>query len=202
MQRRFVSRLPAKIVYGLLLTWWATTSAWPQAAAAPATPAASAAVARPRVGLVLSGGGARGGAHLGVLKVLEDLQVPVDILVGTSAGAIVGAAYASGMPLGDYPGRDEARSARRCCSTTVERERPLSRKIDDALQLRRPRDRGRPRGRRAAQGRDCRRSRSRPCCADSRRASATAASTSCRSEFRAVATDVRLERWSCSAGAA
>ena len=55
--------------------------------------------ARPRIGLVLSGGGARGGAHLGVLKVLEELHVPVDVIVATSAGAIVGAAYASGMPL-------------------------------------------------------------------------------------------------------
>lgn len=55
--------------------------------------------ARPRVGLVLSGGGARGGAHLGVLKVLQELRVPVDVIVGTSAGSIIGAAYASGMPL-------------------------------------------------------------------------------------------------------
>ncbi|EYC49779.1 NTE family protein [Hylemonella gracilis str. Niagara R] len=55
--------------------------------------------ARPRVCLVLSGGGARGGAHLGVLKVLQELRVPVDCIVGTSAGAIIGAAYASGMPL-------------------------------------------------------------------------------------------------------
>lgn len=53
--------------------------------------------ARPRIGLVLSGGGARGGAHLGVLKVLEELRIPVDVIVGTSAGSIIGAAYASGM---------------------------------------------------------------------------------------------------------
>ncbi|MBK6009300.1 patatin-like phospholipase family protein [Ramlibacter ginsenosidimutans] len=52
--------------------------------------------ARPRVCLVLSGGGARGAAHVGVLKVLEDLHVPVDCIVGTSMGSIVGAAYASG----------------------------------------------------------------------------------------------------------
>lgn len=56
---------------------------------------------RPTVALVLSGGGARGGAHVGVLKVMEALRVPVDIVVGTSAGAIVGAAYASGMPIAD-----------------------------------------------------------------------------------------------------
>ena len=69
-------------------------------AQAAAPPAEAAPVAgRPRIGLVLSGGGARGGAHLGVLKVMEELHVPVDVIVGTSAGAIVAAAYASGMPL-------------------------------------------------------------------------------------------------------
>ena len=52
---------------------------------------------RPRIGLVLSGGGARGMAHIGVLKVLEDLKVPIDCIAGTSVGAIVGGLYASGM---------------------------------------------------------------------------------------------------------
>ncbi|MCP1726804.1 NTE family protein [Natronospira proteinivora] len=56
----------------------------------------SASAERPRIGLVLSGGGARGGAHLGVLRVLEELEVPVDVVVGTSGGAIVGGLYASG----------------------------------------------------------------------------------------------------------
>ena len=51
---------------------------------------------RPRVGLVLSGGGARGYAHIGVLRVLEQLRVPVDIVVGTSMGSVVGGAYAAG----------------------------------------------------------------------------------------------------------
>lgn len=54
---------------------------------------------RPRIGVVLSGGGARGGAHIGVLKALQDLNVPIDLIVGTSAGSIVGASYASGLPL-------------------------------------------------------------------------------------------------------
>ena len=53
---------------------------------------------RPRIGLVLSGGGAKGGAHVGVLKVLEELHVPVDCIAGTSMGALVGAGYASGIP--------------------------------------------------------------------------------------------------------
>jgi NTE family protein len=67
--------------------------------AAPAAPAASAPAAqRPlRVGLVLSGGGARGTAHVGVLKVLDELQVHVDAIAGTSMGAVVGGLYASGM---------------------------------------------------------------------------------------------------------
>ncbi|MEN8225705.1 MAG: patatin-like phospholipase family protein [Bacteroidota bacterium] len=49
-----------------------------------------------RVALVLSGGGAKGLAHVGVLKALEDYEVPVDYIVGTSMGAVVGGLYASG----------------------------------------------------------------------------------------------------------
>ena len=52
---------------------------------------------RPRIGLVLGGGGARGAAHIGVLRELERLRVPVDAIAGTSMGAIVGGLYASGM---------------------------------------------------------------------------------------------------------
>jgi NTE family protein len=57
--------------------------------------------ARPRVALVLSGGGARGFAHIGVLRVLHELHVPVDIVVGTSMGSVVGGAYAAGASLED-----------------------------------------------------------------------------------------------------
>jgi NTE family protein len=53
--------------------------------------------ARPKVGLVLSGGGARGLAHIGVLKVLQEQRVPVDFIVATSMGSIVGGAYAAGQ---------------------------------------------------------------------------------------------------------
>lgn len=45
---------------------------------------------------MLSGGGARGFAHVGVLQVLEELRIPVDVITGTSMGAIVGGLYASG----------------------------------------------------------------------------------------------------------
>ncbi len=51
---------------------------------------------RPTVGLVLGGGGAKGLAHVGVIRVLEENQIPVDVVAGTSMGAIVGALYASG----------------------------------------------------------------------------------------------------------
>ena len=57
--------------------------------------------ARPRIGLVLAGGGAKGGAHVGVLKVLEELHVPIDCIAGTSMGALVGGGYASGLPAAD-----------------------------------------------------------------------------------------------------
>jgi NTE family protein len=52
-----------------------------------------------KVGLVLSGGGARGLAHIGVLKVLQREGIPIDIIAGTSMGAILGAAYGSGKTL-------------------------------------------------------------------------------------------------------
>src|SRR5687768_18339918 len=65
--------------------------------------------ATPRIGLVLSGGGARGLAHVGVLNVLEELRVPVHCITGTSMGAIVGGAYASGTTAAAL--EDKARSA-------------------------------------------------------------------------------------------
>ncbi len=65
-------------------------------AAAPGTGGNEALAIRPRVALVLSGGGARGLAHIGVLKVLRELRVPVDVIVATSMGSIVGGAYAAG----------------------------------------------------------------------------------------------------------
>lgn len=51
---------------------------------------------RPKIGLVLSGGGAKGLAHIGVLKVIDSLGIKVDYIAGTSMGAVVGGLYASG----------------------------------------------------------------------------------------------------------
>jgi NTE family protein len=74
---------------GAMLTLLAIMPCWAQA---PTD------AGRPRVGLVLAGGGAKGGAHVGVLKVLEELRVPIDCIAGTSMGALIGGGYASGIP--------------------------------------------------------------------------------------------------------
>jgi len=79
----------------------ARTAAAAALAAAFALPALSqdapAPARRPKIGIAFAGGGARGGAHVGVLKVLEEMRVPVDVVAGTSIGSIVAALYASGM---------------------------------------------------------------------------------------------------------
>ena len=62
----------------------------------PASWVVSAAVRPPRVAVVLSGGGARGGAHVGVLRALESAGIPVDLIVGTSYGGFVGCLYGIG----------------------------------------------------------------------------------------------------------
>ena len=70
----------------------------PEASAVPAPGADGIPPERPRIGLVLAGGGAKGGAHVGVLKVLEQQRVPIDCIAGTSMGALIGAGYAAGLP--------------------------------------------------------------------------------------------------------
>jgi NTE family protein len=87
--------LVARICYPSLLAVIAALAA--SAVAAQDTPSSGAPVHRPRVGLALAGGGARGGAHVGVLKVLEEMRIPIDCIAGTSMGALVGGGYASGM---------------------------------------------------------------------------------------------------------
>ncbi|MBV8742980.1 MAG: patatin-like phospholipase family protein, partial [Sinobacteraceae bacterium] len=75
----------------------AAQPAVPEKAGVPEQPATPVQPGRPRIGLVLSGGGARGAAHVGVLKVLERLHIPIDAIAGTSMGAVVGGLYASGL---------------------------------------------------------------------------------------------------------
>jgi NTE family protein len=84
-------RLTALFLGGLLLAGEARA----QSASADKPDGESAAPLR--IGLVLSGGGARGMAHVGVLKVIDDLHLHLDAIAGTSMGAVVGGLYASGM---------------------------------------------------------------------------------------------------------
>ena len=60
---------------------------------------------RPRIGLVLGGGGARGVAHIGVLKVLDEMRIPISCVAGTSMGSLVGGVYAAGVPVDEIQAR-------------------------------------------------------------------------------------------------
>jgi NTE family protein len=109
--------------------------------AEPATPdgrvsGASSPPTSPRIGLALSGGGARGLAHVGVLKVLEEMRIPVHCVTGTSMGAIVGGTYAAGRTPEDMEKRVVAADW-----DTIFRDAPprkeiaVRRKVDDYLTL-------------------------------------------------------------------
>ncbi|CAE6787223.1 MULTISPECIES: patatin-like phospholipase family protein [Paraburkholderia] len=88
-----------------LLACGVAAVARPAFAAESACSAEAGPAGRPSVGLVLSGGGARGYAHLGVLKVLEENRIPVDCIAATSMGSVVGGLYASGMTAQDMQNR-------------------------------------------------------------------------------------------------
>jgi len=105
-------------------------------AAAPPATAQAPEAKRPRICLVLSGGGARGAAHVGVLKVLDELRVPIDCVAGTSMGSIVGGAFASGVTI------DEMERTLKDMSTDLlfkekppRQERLIRRKADDFTSL-------------------------------------------------------------------
>ncbi len=84
-----MSQRPLKYVVGLLLLF----------ALSVGTITAQHHSKRPRIGLVLGGGGAKGAAHVGVLRVLQNLNVPIHCVVGTSIGSIIGGLYAAGVPV-------------------------------------------------------------------------------------------------------
>lgn len=130
MTRTLRSRSAVALVLFAALWIGIVAHAWAQAAPAPI---AAASAPRPRIGLVLAGGGARGGAHLGVLKVLEELHVPIDVVVGTSAGSIVGAAYASGMPLADIEAEMKPLNTADLFRDKPREDVPMRRKADDRL---------------------------------------------------------------------
>ncbi|MDG2527036.1 patatin-like phospholipase family protein [Stenotrophomonas sp. HITSZ_GD] len=123
--------------------------AWP-ACAQPATPAPDAFAGldghqcgerapgdtRPRIGLALGGGGARGIAHVRVLRKLEELHIPVDCIAGTSAGALVGALYAAGrspQQIEDVVLSTDWKAT--FTDTLPRRDRSLRRKADDYTRL-------------------------------------------------------------------
>ncbi len=86
----------------------------------------------PRIGLVLAGGGARGIAHAGVIRALEEMQVPIHAIAGTSMGALVGGLYASGMDADDLETVVQNMDWERAFQDGVDRsDKPQRRKGDD-----------------------------------------------------------------------
>jgi len=81
-------RIPALIVLGAVGLILAGCNSFPSASSQDAESA------RPRIALVLGGGAARGFAHIGVIRALEQEKIPVDLVVGTSVGSLIGALYA------------------------------------------------------------------------------------------------------------
>ena len=105
------------------------------AAAQPAAATRPGPAGRPKVCLVLSGGGARGAAHIGVLKVLEEYRVPVDCITGTSMGSLVGAAYASGMTIAEMEKLTSRITVDLLFKETPPREELTIRRKQDELRL-------------------------------------------------------------------
>ncbi len=96
----------------------------------------AAAKARPKIGLVLSGGGARGAAQVGVIKALEELRIPIDYIAGSSMGALVGAAYASGTSASELEERLLGQDWERLLSDESPRsDRSFQRKEEDQNRL-------------------------------------------------------------------
>ncbi len=133
---------PQRAAAAAALVLATTVSAQTGGVGAPAASperAVSAPAATPRIGLALSGGGARGIAHVGVLKVLEEMRIPISCVTGTSMGAIVGGAYAAGRTAEDMEKRVLAADW-----PTIFRDSPprkeiaVRRKMDDYLTLFKP----------------------------------------------------------------
>lgn len=116
----------------------AVTACAAAAILAAATPTALAqgndSAKRPRIALVLSGGGARGAAHVGVLKVLDEMRVPIDCVVGTSMGSVVGGAFATGSTISEMQELIRSVSLADILNDNPPRqEKSIRRKQDDML---------------------------------------------------------------------
>ncbi len=87
---------------------------------------------RLKVGLVLGGGGAKGAAEVGVLKVIEEVGIPIDYVVGTSIGSIVGAAYSCGMTAAEM---DSVFSTQKWIALLTDRKHMLPDDTEDSLSV-------------------------------------------------------------------
>lgn len=111
---------------------WAQTAASENASVPASCGSRDAGDMRPRIGLALGGGGARGIAHISVLQMIEELRIPVDCVAGTSMGALVGGLYASGMPVDRMEELVVSTDWKRLFDDSLERpERSYRRKQDD-----------------------------------------------------------------------
>jgi NTE family protein len=79
------------------MPWRKTIAVWLLILTAPAVALAQQGPARPRIGLALGGGSARGLAHIGLLQWFEEHRIPIDVIAGTSMGGLVGGSYATGL---------------------------------------------------------------------------------------------------------
>ena len=123
---------PRRVVAAAALCAVLALAVLSRAALAQPVPTAPGASGRPKVCLVLSGGGARGAAHIGVIKVLEELRVPIDCIAGTSMGSLVGGAYASGMSVAEMEALiAEITTALLFKDTPPREEESMRRKLDD-----------------------------------------------------------------------
>lgn len=134
LNRYFIRLLATALAAALLAIPDADIRAGAKQPTAKQPAAKQPAAGRPRIGLVLGGGGARGAAHVGVLKVLEEMRIPVDYVAGTSMGSIVGGLYASGMSPAEIEREIQSMDWRDLFQDEPPREdRSFRRKRDDDL---------------------------------------------------------------------
>ena len=119
----------ALLTSALLLVLLAATAA----GSAHAEPVPAPATTRPKVCLALSGGGARGAAHVGVIEAMEKLHIPIDCIAGTSMGAIVGGLYAAGMSAQDLASQMDRPSLQADMANSPPRSRLSYRDKEDEL---------------------------------------------------------------------
>lgn len=132
--RKVIAAALSLLTFGFVGMTSAQTSAAPVIAPVEqmATVPRPLATKRPKIGLVLSGGGARGLAHVGVLKELEAARIPIDYVAGTSMGSIIGGLYASGMTPAELERRILAMNWDAMFADRPPREElSLRRKVDD-----------------------------------------------------------------------